>query len=230
MLKRLCLSTGLFYTAYKAGTAAEEKQWNAIGISEGYAYAFTVTVSKQRSASGLQHRIRVDMPPISGAGFTVIISNVTLNFTSIKIKIGGNSPDPVGAQYFEGCLSNFTFKGVDIIRRYFAEYPNNVNPVKGRPTFVKNGHKFSEVAELCDDVLATTRPTESGGPSTTTPWSSTLPRNSPSTKTSTRENNGTISPSVKTAVSPTLPTNDGNSHQIFGLTLIFSSWLALIAK
>ena len=50
--------------------------------------------------------------------------------------------------YFQGCLSDFAFDGIDIIETYFDQYPNNVNPTRGSMV-VGN---FSNVPEFCQDI------------------------------------------------------------------------------
>ena len=212
------ISADLFYTAYNVGSSTEEKRWNAPQISEGYAYSFTVTVAKNESVIGSQYTIKTDIPAISRSGFSVVISSNTFNFASIKIKIGGNSPDPVRAQFFEGCLSDFTFQGIDIIGTYFKQYPNNTNPVRGEEVFVKNGHGFSNVSESCDDAMTTTGPVRStelsttaiSNPKTTASWNSTT----------TRRANWTPS-------SP-LPSNTNNIQALLEV-MLFSVWLTNIA-
>ena len=200
----------------------EEKAWNAHGISDGYGYAFTVTVTKNQSASGLLHTLKTDILHLSRGGFTVIIPKVTFNFTRVTIKIGGNSlPDPVASQFFKGCLSNFTFQGTGIISTYFRQYPKNTNPVRGKETFIKSGHGFSNVSEPCDDVMTTT------GPQTTAP--STTEHQSSSTQSSTSQSNATTS-SGKYATATTPSSSSNNKNHIAIGTLFFSIWLSFMAK
>ena len=74
------------------------------------------------------------------------IENSTWNLDDINLFIGGYRLTT--ETYFQGCLSDFVFDGVDIIDTYFDEYPNNINPTRGS-LVVGN---FSHDPELCQDI------------------------------------------------------------------------------
>merc|ERR1719210_1811641 len=61
----------------------------------------------------------------------------------ITLFIGGYNSS---ARFFHGCLSDVVFDGVDIIEKYFVEYPNNLNPSRG-PLVIGN---FSNMPEICE--------------------------------------------------------------------------------
>ena len=52
--------------------------------------------------------------------------------------------------FFEGCISGVMFQGIDIIGKYFQQYPSNTNPMRGSGVI----GAFSNVSQICDDKNA----------------------------------------------------------------------------
>lgn len=122
------------------------------GVTSGYLFSFLLTVSQTVDSNGhynhwIKRSLSGDTWDFPGTG-----DDLKWDLDHVTLYIGGYPyPDPSG-NLFEGCLSDFMFEGVDIIERYFAQYPNNINPVQG-PLVVGN---FSHVPQTCDDLPLTT--------------------------------------------------------------------------
>lgn len=194
----------------------EEKQWSASGLSDGYAYNFTARVAQEsKSASILEYSIRIDIPALSSTAFILPNLNASWNYTAIKLKIGGNYIDPVAGHFFEGCLSNIIFNGTDIISKYFTEFPSNINPVRGKKVFVKNGHRFSNASETCNDVIRPTAAPHSTG-ATSTKATSTK-----ATSTNAIKTNPSTAINATSTHTPSKPWSDGNANQVIPANLLF---------
>ena len=121
------------------------------GGSSGYLFSFTIDISETSSGNGTyRHTVN---PSLSIAMTTT--DNTKWNLDNITLYIGGYKKSIESGIYFEGCLSDFTFQGVDIISTYFQQYPNNTNPVKG----ALSAGSFSNVAQTCNDAMSTAPPT-----------------------------------------------------------------------
>ena len=83
-----------------------------------------------------------------------------LNLKNVTFFIGGYNL--TSENYFHGCLSDFVFDGVDIIKTYFDQYPNNLNPTKG--LFEVND--FSNQPETCEDLTTTSTVAPTTDPTT----------------------------------------------------------------
>ena len=169
---------------------------------------------RNTSASGWKFSIVTDIAAVSA--FAIEDVNANWNFSTIKINIGGNIPDPVSAGLFEGCLSDVAFQGRDIISTYFKQYPNNTNPVRGKETFVNGGHGFSNVSERCADAMLTTK----APVATTTTTVTTADGWSTESNVSTK-----VRLSTKGHTPTTKPTDAACVSQAFQITLIFCIWL-----
>ena len=101
-------------------------------ISSGNAFNFTITVTQRQVNTEYSNSVKTK---ISGyPSFTVTLkNNVKWDLDKMKLFVGGFSfQNPgVSPSYFHGCLSDVVFQGVDIIDRYFSQYPNNINPIRG---------------------------------------------------------------------------------------------------
>jgi len=129
-------------------------QVNRNGIADatsGYLFSFTLVVTQTVVNGIYNHNF---YSSLNSARWTVQ-DYTKWNFDNITLYIGGYKQSIKSGSYFEGCLSDFTFQGVNIINTYFQEYPRNTNPIKGTLT-VGN---FSNMAEACDDAVSTAPPT-----------------------------------------------------------------------
>ena len=124
---------------------------NIPGVTSGYLFNLTLVVTQTVENGTHRHTISSSL---KSSGITVEDS-IKWNFDNITLYIGGYRQSVKSGVYFEGCLSDFTFQGVDIINTYFQEYPNNTNPVRGSLT----SGNFNNVAQTCDDTLSTPQPT-----------------------------------------------------------------------
>jgi len=118
--------------------------------TSGNFFSFTLVVTQTVDNGIYGHKVDLSHT----AGLTVK-DNIEWNFDNITLYIGGYKQSIKSGSYFEGCLSDFIFQGVNIINTYFQEYPRNTNPVKGALT-VGN---FSNTAQTCDDAVSTAPPT-----------------------------------------------------------------------
>ena len=110
-------------------------------------FSLTLSVGQTSLPNGTySHTVRSSFRTI----FTVH-DNIKWNYDNITIYIGGYRQPIESGSFFEGCLSDFNFQGVNIINTYFQQYPNNTNPVKGSLTV----GGFSNVAQTCNDVMST---------------------------------------------------------------------------
>ena len=70
------------------------------------------------------------------------------NLENATLYIGGYKSTGVrSGDFFEGCISGVMFQGIDIIGKYFQQYPSNTNPVRGSGVV----GAFSNVSQTCDD-------------------------------------------------------------------------------
>ena len=122
-----------------------------VGGSSGYLLNFTIHVSEV-PYSNLSYFYIFDTS-LSRGDYTSFRKK--RNFDNITLYIGGYKQSIDSGAFFQGCLSDFTFQGVDIISTYFQQYPNNTNPVRGDLTT----GSFRNVAQTCSDALSTAQPT-----------------------------------------------------------------------
>lgn len=121
------------------------------GLNAGYLFSLKLSIFQtQSSNSSFRHRVT------SSLGFGIDTHDDTpWNLHNITLYIGGYNQSKIAGNFFEGCLSDFMFEGVNIINRYFQQYPNNTNP--RRSSIIVNS--FSNVAQTCDDLMSTRPPT-----------------------------------------------------------------------
>ena len=157
---KICF-VGMLTVAYPVEGATETKDWSSPLINTGYAFSFSVSVKAQGlNASGSAYSINASVTGALRPSVALVPFGRKWNYGNVTIKVGGNGPlDPIGATFFRGCLSDVTFKGVDIVKEYFKQYPNNTNPKRGKQMFIRDGHSFSNVSQICDDVMSTAKPT-----------------------------------------------------------------------
>ena len=122
-----------------------------VGGSSGYLFSFTIHVSETSDGNGTY---RHTVNPSLSVG-TTTVDNTKWNLDNTTLYIGGYKQSIDSGAFFQGCLSDFTFHGVDIISTYFQQYPNNTNPVRGDLTT----GSFRNVAQTCYDALSTAQPT-----------------------------------------------------------------------
>ena len=157
-------------------TCCEEyKEW----IKSGSAFRFMLTISERLKDDGsYEHSMKSSIEEsVTGLkenpiAFGLIDKNDknAWNLNNITFSIGGYNSTT--ENYFQGCLSDFIYDEVDIIKTYFDEYPNNVNPVRGS-LVVGN---FRNEPEICDDFI----PSTTGVATTTSPtMETTSTTNSP---------------------------------------------------
>ena len=127
---------------------------NITGITSGYVFHFTLTLSVTLEFDGnylynLESYLEDESSPLISTSVGSI-QNSTWDLHRINFFIGGYNS--TSKNYFQGCLSEFIFDGVDIIQNYFDEYPNNINPITG-PLVIGN---FSNTPGTCEDLIAPT--------------------------------------------------------------------------
>jgi len=122
-------------------------------VNDGYVYSLRIKIDQNSKSNGsywhnVTYAIGNDRNPDSWSNSW--IDDLDWDIDSVTLNIGGhNTTAPLHGNYnfFEGCLSDFMFEDVDIIQKYFEEYPNNVNPVRSSFSI----GNFSHVPQTCDD-------------------------------------------------------------------------------
>jgi len=137
------ISNGTQYLSLRQVGSAQ----NVTGITSGKVFNLALIFSETLEDDGnyfynLKPLLEQESPLFSLGK----IEKATWNLDDITLFIGGYRL--TNETYFQGCLSDFVFDGVDIIETYFGEYPNNVNPTRGS-LVVGN---FSNVPELCQEI------------------------------------------------------------------------------
>ncbi|XP_065061152.1 uncharacterized protein LOC135688293 isoform X2 [Rhopilema esculentum] len=212
---QLVIKDGMLTVAYPAEGVTETKDWSSPLINTGYAFSFSVSVKAQGlNASGSAYSINASVTGALRPSVTLVPFGRKWNYGNVTIKVGGNGPlDPIGAPFFRGCLSDVTFKGVDIIKEYFKQYPNNTNPTRGKEMFIRDGHSFSNVSQICDDVMSTAKPTSTDATKSKTTVTSASANLSSTKATSVPQT---------TKVPKTPPKNDASILTVTAITIFLS--------
>ena len=121
------------------------------GITSGELFEVDLIISETvDDDSKYKHWLQTSFKEHHNTIGMTVIEKKAWDLDNITLFIGGYNSSFIS--YFHGCLSDFLLDGVDIIETYFQQYPNNINPSRG-PLVVGN---FSNVPEVCEDVMEST--------------------------------------------------------------------------
>ncbi|XP_065057759.1 uncharacterized protein LOC135685681 [Rhopilema esculentum] len=127
--------------------------WKAMPTTNfGFPFFFEIICTQKNQSS--RYLKKVDVRVSHGEQMTHTLESYedsTWNLENATIYLGGYNREYLRTgDFFEGCISGVMFQGIDIIGKYFQQYPSNKNPVRGSRVV----GAFSNVSQICDDKSA----------------------------------------------------------------------------